>query len=172
MTTTCLVVMGVSGSGKSTVARELADRLGWQMAEADEFHPEANIAKMRAGTPLTDDDREPWLRKLRDWITEHDEHGEDTVVACSALKRRYRDLLRESTARVRFVHLSGTGQVIGDRLAERSDHFMPPGLLGSQFDALEPLADDEDGTAVDVSGTPEQITDTALRALGLQEDAR
>lgn len=165
MVTTCLVVMGVAGSGKSTVARLLADRLGRPMAEADDFHPEANIAKMRSGTPLTDADREPWLLSLRDWISEHDVEGRGTVVTCSALKRTYRDLLRGATARVRFVHLSGTREVIGERLAARSGHFMPPSLLDSQFADLEPLGDDEDGITVDVTAPPEQIADRVCAGL-------
>jgi gluconokinase len=165
MATTCLVVMGVSGSGKSTVARLLADRLGRPMAEADEFHPEANIAKMSAGIPLTDADREPWLLALRDWISEHDAAGQGTVVTCSALKRSYRDLLRGASARVRFVHLSGSREVIGERLASRSGHFMPPSLLDSQFADLEPLGEDEDGITVDVTATPEQIADRVCEGL-------
>lgn len=167
MATTCLVVMGVSGSGKSTVARMLADRLDWPMAEADEFHPEANIAKMQSGTPLTDADREPWLRSLRDWISEHDAAGQSTVVTCSALKRAYRDLLRGATARVRFIHLSGTRDVIGARLSGRSGHFMPPSLLDSQFADLQPLGADEDGITVDVDATPERIVDEACAELEL-----
>jgi gluconokinase len=165
MATTCLVVMGVAGSGKSTVARLLADRLGRPMAEADEFHPEANIAKMSAGIPLTDADREPWLRSLRDWISAHDAEGRGTVVTCSALKRSYRDLLRGASARVRFVHLSGSREVIGERLAGRSGHFMPPSLLDSQFADLEPLRDDEDGITVDVGAAPEQIADRVCEGL-------
>jgi gluconokinase len=165
MATTCLVVMGVAGSGKSTVARLLADRLGRPMAEADDFHPEANIAKMRSGTPLHDADREPWLLSLRDWISEHDAEGRGTVVTCSALKRNYRDLLRGATARVRFVHLSGTREVIGERLAARSGHFMPPSLLDSQFADLEPLGDDEDGITVDVTAPPAQVADRVCAGL-------
>ncbi|MFC3495410.1 gluconokinase [Glycomyces rhizosphaerae] len=165
MVTTCLVVMGVAGSGKSTVARLLADRLGRPMAEADDFHPEANIAKMRSGTPLTDADREPWLLSLRDWISAHDAEGRGTVVTCSALKRTYRDLLRGATAQVRFVHLSGTPEVIGERLSARSGHFMPPSLLDSQFADLEPLGDDEDGITVDVTAPPEQIADRVCEGL-------
>jgi len=165
MATTCLVVMGVSGSGKSTIARLLSDRLGWPMAEADEFHPAANIKKMSAGTPLTDADREPWLRSLRDWISEHDGAGRSTVVTCSALKRSYRDVLREATALVRFVHLAGTREVIGDRLASRSGHFMPPSLLDSQFADLQPLGADEDGITVDVAAAPERIADAVCEAL-------
>ncbi|WP_367128817.1 gluconokinase [Saccharothrix sp. HUAS TT1] len=164
---TCVVVMGVSGAGKSTVARLLADRLGLPMAEADEFHPAANIAKMSAGVPLTDADRAPWLDAIRDWITERAAAGESTIVTCSALKRVYRDVLREAGARVRFLFLRGADEVIGDRLRERSGHFMPPSLLRSQFDALEPLRSDEDGVAVDVRETPDAIVARALAGLGL-----
>jgi gluconokinase len=164
---TCVVVMGVSGSGKSTVARMLADRLGRPMAEADEFHPAANIGKMSAGAPLTDADRAPWLAAIRDWITERAAAGESTVVTCSALKRAYRDVLRGADARVRFLHLHGTADVIGERMRHRSGHFMPPSLLRSQFDALEPLTSDEDGVAVDVTRTPELIVEDAVTRLDL-----
>ncbi|PSL51638.1 gluconate kinase (SKI family) [Saccharothrix carnea] len=164
---TCVVVMGVSGAGKSTVARALADRLAWPLAEADEFHPPANIAKMSAGTPLTDADRAPWLAAIRDWITARAAAGESTVVTCSALKRTYRDVLREAGARVRFLHLDGTADVIGDRLRHRSGHFMPPSLLRSQFDALEPLRPDEDGAAVGVADPPELIAEHAVTRLDL-----
>lgn len=167
MSTTSLVVMGVSGAGKTTVARELAERLGWPMAEGDEFHPESNIAKMESGTPLTDDDRGPWLRSLRDWISERAGDGQSTVVTCSALKRSYRDILSGAAARVRFVHLSGSREVIGGRIAARSGHFMPPSLLDSQFGDLEPLQSDEDGATVDVAATPEQIAQTVLNRLEL-----
>ncbi|WP_158850213.1 gluconokinase [Saccharothrix deserti] len=164
---TCVVVMGVSGAGKSTVARLLADRLGRPMAEADEFHPAANIEKMSAGTPLTDADRAPWLAAIRDWITAQATAGTSTVVTCSALKRAYRDVLREAGARVRFLFLNGAGDVIGDRMARRADHFMPPSLLRSQFDALEPLQSDEDGITVDVRETPELIVEHAAVRLDL-----
>jgi gluconokinase len=157
--------MGVSGAGKSTVARLLADRLGWPMAEADEFHPAANIEKMSAGTPLTDADRAPWLAAIRDWITEA---GGSTVVTCSALKRAYRDVLREAGARVRFLFLDGAGDVIGDRMSQRAGHFMPPSLLRSQLDALEPLQSDEDGATADVRETPEAIVEHAVVRLGLR----
>lgn len=163
----CVVVMGVSGSGKSTVARSLADRLGWSMAEADEFHPAANIGKMSAGTPLTDADRAPWLAAIRDWITARAAAGESTVVTCSALKRAYRDVLRAADARVRFLHLHGAADVIADRMRHRSGHFMPPALLQSQFDTLEPLGSEEDGAAVDVTLTPEQIVEEAVTRLDL-----
>jgi gluconokinase len=164
---TCVVVMGVSGSGKSTVARALADRLRWPMAEADEFHPAANIEKMSAGTPLTDADRAPWLAAIRVWVTERAAAGESTVVTCSALKRDYRDVLRDAHARVLFLHLHGAADVIGERMRHRSGHFMPPSLLRSQFDTLEPLRSDEDGVAVDVTLTPELIVEEAVTRLDL-----
>ncbi|GAB3297271.1 gluconokinase [Parasphingorhabdus pacifica] len=167
MTPTCLVVMGVSGVGKSTAALSLGDSLGWITAEADEFHPESNIEKMTEGIPLVDADRLPWLSAMRDWITERAEAGENTVVTCSALKRTYREILRESRARVRFVHLRGTPEIIEQRLSERSGHFMPPSLLESQFGDLEPLRADEDGVSVDVDRSPEQVTHRALVSLGL-----
>ncbi|MCD0443403.1 gluconokinase [Glycomyces sp. A-F 0318] len=165
MPTTCLVVMGVSGSGKSTIAALLADHLDWPMAEADEFHPESNIAKMESGVPLTDADRGPWLRRLRDWIGERAASGQSTVVTCSALKRAYRDLLREAETRVLFVHLAGSRELIAGRLSGRSGHFMPPSLLDSQFADLEPLGEDEDGIAVEVTATPEEITNAVIAAL-------
>ncbi|MGI5996662.1 gluconokinase [Saccharomonospora viridis] len=167
MAVTCLVVMGVSGSGKSTVARQLGDALHWPVAEADEFHPAANIEKMSAGVPLTDADRAPWLAALRDWITERADAGDNTVVACSALKRAYRDTLRQARARVRFVHLTGSPALITERLAIRSGHFMPPSLLDSQLGDLEPLHDDEDGITVDLAPPPEQIVSSVLDRLGL-----
>ncbi|WP_199431728.1 gluconokinase [Qaidamihabitans albus] len=172
MTPTCLVVMGVSGAGKSTAARLLARRLGWTMAEADEFHPEANIAKMTAGTPLTDADRLPWLSAIRDWIDERGAAGRSVVVTCSALKRSYRDVLRQAhAARVRFVFLHGSAQTVRLRLAERSGHFMPPSLLASQFGDLEPLGPDEDGVTVDVGDPPDEVVTRALRRLGLDAGA-
>ncbi|WP_024874533.1 gluconokinase [Saccharomonospora piscinae] len=171
MTATCLVVMGVSGAGKSTIARRLADSLGWPMAEADEFHPPANIDKMTAGVPLTDADRAPWLAALRDWITEQSRNGIDTVVTCSALKHGYRDVLREARARVRFVHLAGGQDLVTDRLRTRSGHFMPPSLLDSQFGDLEELAADEDGVTVDLARSPEEIVESALLRLDLHPGA-
>lgn len=162
---TCVVVMGVSGSGKSTIANLLADRLGWTMAEADKFHPAANIDKMTAGIPLTDVDRTPWLVAIREWVDRRGALGENTVVTCSALKRSYRDVLRQAAVRVRFVHLHGTTDVVAGRLGKRSGHFMPPSLLGSQFGDLETLRTDEDGVVVDVRDTPRRIVECALTAL-------
>lgn len=168
MTPTCLVVMGVSGVGKSTVARLLGDRLAWDVAEADDFHPEVNIKKMTDGVPLNDADRLPWLSAMRDWIAARAATSANTVVTCSALKSTYRDLLRQSAARIRFVHLCGAPAVIGQRLAERSGHFMPASLLDSQFGVLEPLRAGEDGVTVDVTDPPEELTRRALVSLGLE----
>jgi gluconokinase len=145
-----LVVMGVSGCGKSTVAGIVAGRLGWDLEEGDELHPEANVTKMAAGTPLTDEDRWPWLALVAGWIREHTAAGQPGVITCSALRRRYRDRLRGD--HVLFVHLAGTRETIGHRLAARTDHFMPAGLLDSQLATLEPLEPDENALVVDVAG--------------------
>ncbi len=145
-----LVVMGVSGCGKSTVAGIVAGRLGWDLEEGDDLHPEPNVAKMAAGTPLTDDDRWPWLDRVAGWIREHTSSGRPGVITCSALRRRYRDRLRGD--HVLFVHLAGTRETIGHRLAARTDHFMPAGLLDSQLATLEPLEADENALVVDVAG--------------------
>lgn len=163
--------MGVSGSGKSTVAEGISERLGWTFAEADEFHSQANIDKMSAGMPLTDEDRAPWLRDLAAWMAEHSARGEDTVITCSALKRSYRDVLRadvlalDAGDRVVHVHVHGPFEVIEDRMEGRSGHFMPESLLQSQFDTLEPLAPDEDGFVLDVRETPEELISEAVARL-------
>jgi gluconokinase len=164
---TALVVMGVSGSGKSTVGKLLAERLGWDFAEADDFHPEANVAKMSAGVALTDSDRWPWLRAIAAWMSERSAAGVDVVVTCSALRRVYRDVLREAGSVVRFVHVAGDRELIAERMASRSGHFMPATLLASQLATLEPLEDDEDGVVVDLALPPAQIVDQALQRLGL-----
>ncbi|MFB9955238.1 gluconokinase [Cellulomonas denverensis] len=163
-----LVVMGVAGSGKTTVAQILADRLGWPYAEADEFHPQANIDKMSAGTPLTDDDRWPWLQAIRDWLTEQTRACRSAIVTCSALKVAYRDVLREAEGRVRFVHLDGTIEQIGERMSGRKGHFMPPSLLPSQFETLQRLGDDEDGVVIPIAISPQSVADAALRELGIE----
>lgn len=163
-----LVVMGVSGSGKSTVARRLAEQLGRPYAEGDEFHPPENIAAMSAGTPLTDDQRRPWLAALRDWMTEQADAGHSTVVACSALRVAYRDVLREAAGTVRFVHLVGEAELIAGRQAQRAGHFMPPSLMASQLASLEPLGPDEDGVAVPVTAGPDEVTAQVLDVLGLR----
>lgn len=158
-----VVVMGVSGSGKSTVGGLLAERLGVPYAEADDFHPPANIAKMSAGHPLDDEDRAPWLDAIAAWITGRGDRG--GVVSCSALRRRYRDRLRKDCPGLFFLHLDGSEELIATRLAARTGHFMPAGLLRSQLEALEPLEADEAGTVVAIGGDPGQITERALAAL-------
>ncbi|CCH33289.1 gluconokinase [Actinosynnema sp. NPDC047251] len=142
-----IVVMGVSGSGKTTAGTALARRLAVPFADADDFHPPANIAKMAAGVPLDDADRAPWLRAVGDWLAAHPDGG---VVTCSALKRTFRDGLRAAAPAVRFVHLAGDPEVVRRRVAARSDHFMPVGLVASQFATLEPLAPDEPGLVLDL----------------------
>jgi gluconokinase len=139
--------MGVSGSGKSTVGAALAQRLGVPFADADDFHPAANIAKMTAGIPLDDHDRAPWLDAIGAWLAAH---PDGAVMSCSALKRSYRDRLRHQAHRVEFLHLAGSREVIARRQASRPGHFMPASLLTSQFATLEPLEPDERGTVVDV----------------------
>ncbi|MFE0356865.1 gluconokinase [Streptomyces nigra] len=158
-----VVVMGVAGTGKTTIGPLLAARLGVPYAEGDDFHSEANISKMSAGTPLDDDDRWPWLDAIGAWA--HRKAGLGGVVSCSALKRSYRDRLRAAAPDVVFVHLAGDRAVIEDRMSHRQGHFMPTALLDSQFATLQPLQEDEAGVAVDVAGTPEEITERAARAL-------
>ena len=138
-----VIVAGVSGSGKTTVGILLADRLGWRFADADDFHPAANVAKMRAGIPLTDADREPWLRAIAAWMDERIARGEDAVVGCSALKRSYRDLLLAGRPEARMIFLVPDREVLARRLAARHGHFFPEQLLGTQLDALEPPGPDE-----------------------------
>lgn len=158
-----VVVMGVAGTGKTTIGPLLAERLGVPYAEGDDFHPEANIAKMSAGTPLEDADRWPWLDAIGAWAHERARLG--GVVSCSALKRSYRDRLRQAAPTLVFVHLTGDRALIEDRMAQRKGHFMPTALLDSQFATLQPLLSDERGVAVDVVGGPEEIADRALAAL-------
>ncbi|MGW1890933.1 gluconokinase [Streptomyces sp. NPDC002004] len=158
-----VVVMGVAGTGKTTIGPLLAARLGVPYAEGDDFHPAASIAKMSAGVPLTDDDRRPWLDAIGAWA--HRRAGLGGVVSSSALKRSYRDRLRAAAPGVVFVHLTGDRKLIEDRMTRRQNHFMPTALLDSQFATLQPLEPDEPGVAVDVSGGPEEITDRAVAAL-------
>lgn len=162
-----IVVMGVAGCGKSSVARALAVRAGVPMIEGDEHHSAANKAKMSAGVPLDDDDREPWLRTLAQTSAGMLAAGTSVVLTCSALKRRYRDLLRTAGPTVLFVHLSGDPSVIEERMAARTGHFMPTTLLASQLADLEPLAADEPGVAVDVAGSIEDQVTAALQASGV-----
>jgi gluconokinase len=164
------VVMGVSGTGKSTIARLLAEDLGWPSAEGDDFHSPANIAKMHAGHPLTDEDRLPWLHSIAGWIGVREAAGDGGVITCSALKRSYRDLLRAGHPDVRFICLVGSHDLLEERLEHRAGHFMPASLLDSQLQTLEPLQSDEPGGNIDVSLTPEQIEAAALALLGGQVD--
>lgn len=157
-----VIVMGVSGCGKSTIARSVASIAQWPFGEGDDFHPPANVAKMHAGTPLTDDDRWPWLRTIADWMRGEAAAGRSCVVTCSALKRAYRDLLGDRLPGICFVHLHGDRQVLHDRIAARSDHFMPSTLLQSQFDALEPLQPGESGVVLNVAADPDTLVSQAL----------
>lgn len=153
-----LVIMGVSGSGKSTVAGILAGALKWDLEEGDDLHPASNVAKMASGTPLTDEDRWPWLETIADWIREHTGAGEPGIVTCSALKRSYRDVLRSGSGDdVVFVHLAGTRDRISGRLNARMDHFMPSTLLDTQLSTLEPIDADERAIVVDVGPPPAEI---------------
>jgi carbohydrate kinase (thermoresistant glucokinase family) len=160
--------MGVAGCGKTTVGERLAAVLGWPFDEGDRFHPQANIDKMSAGIPLQDADRWPWLTILAGRLGEQERAGRSSLLACSALKRAYRDLLRTGAPRVRFLHLHGSREVLAARLAARRGHFFPLDLLDSQFAALEPLAPDEDGVVVDVALDPDAQVRAALAGLGLR----
>ncbi len=162
-----LVVMGVSGSGKSTVAALLARRTGCALADGDDFHPTSSIARMAAGRPLDDTLRAPWLAAVASWLAQRAARGECAVVSCSALTRTYRDVLRGAGPDVRMVHLAGPQELVAQRLAARRGHFMPLELLDSQYAALEPLDADEPGITVDLAATPEEIADEVLHTLGL-----
>lgn len=160
-----VVVMGVSGCGKTTVASALAGRLSDRapasFGEADLLHPAANIAKMSAGTPLTDEDRWPWLGLVADWMAGERRSGRLPIVSCSALKRSYRDLLRDAGGRIAFVHLAGPPEIILERMQRRSGHFMPATLLASQFADLEQLQADECGVTVDLTAPEARVIDAA-----------
>lgn len=163
-----IVVMGVSGAGKSTTGEALARRLGWPFIEGDAFHPAANVEKMHNGIPLTDADRDPWLHALAAELARFQAQGESSVMGCSSLKRAYRDILRTGAPRVRFVHVHGTRGLLTERLANRSGHFFAPSLLDSQLDTLELLGPDEDGVVVDMALSVEDQVDLAIRLLGLE----
>jgi gluconokinase len=162
---TILVVMGVSGSGKTTIAERLAEAEGWPLLEGDSFHPPANIAKMKAGTPLTDEDRWPWLRAIATAIDADRARGESAVVACSALRRAYRDILIGERKDVRLVYLEGSKALIGERMRAREGHFMPAALLDSQFETLEPPGPDENPITVEIGGTPDEIVHQIMERL-------
>ena len=158
-----LVVMGVAGTGKSTVAGMLAERLNWELQEGDDLHPAANVAKMTAGIPLDDEDRWPWLDAIADWINKKAQRGEAGIVTCSALKRSYRDRLRGPN--VIFVFLNGSRAVIEARMASRKHHFMPIALLESQLATLEPPGPDENVLEVNLAGAPEDEVAAVLQTL-------
>lgn len=156
-----VVVMGVSGSGKSTVGEGIAAELDAPYVEGDDLHPDANREKMAAGTPLDDEDRWPWLDAVAAAIA-----GRQCVVACSALKRSYRDRIRKIAPDAFFVHLDGDPELLRERQADRKGHFMPASLMDSQLDTLEPLGDDEAGVRLDVAASPEELVDEAVAAVG------
>ncbi len=163
-----VVVMGVSGSGKSTVGTLLAGSLHWQFEDGDWFHPSANVDKMHRGIPLTDEDRWPWLRAIAAWIDETRSAHRHGVVACSALKHRYRDILIDGRADVRLVYLKGDEELIARRIATRHEHFMPPSLLHSQFSALEEPQADEAPIVVSIKPRPREIVAQVLAALNVE----
>ncbi len=164
--------MGVSGSGKTTVGAMLAGTLNWTYAEADDFHPAANVAKMRAGIPLDDTDRWPWLRAIAAWIDVQAAAGKPAVVTCSGLRRRYRDVLRSGRPQVRLVYLDADREVIARRLAARHGHFFPASLLDSQFAELEPPEPGEHALTVSAGGTPERAVSEIITGLGIAPRAR
>ena len=162
-----LVLMGVSGCGKTTVAQMLAERLRWAFEEGDALHPQANVDKMAAGHPLDDADRAPWLAKVADWVDARLDAGECGVITCSALKRSYRALIDRSGAGVEFVYLHGSRELIASRLATRHGHFMPASLLDTQFATLEEPAADEPAIRVEIGAAPAAIAADIVDALGL-----
>jgi gluconokinase len=166
-----MIVMGVSGCGKSTIGALLARRLRWEFEDADWLHPTANVDKMHNGIPLTDDDRRPWLEAVAAWIDDTRRSGGHAVVACSALKRRYRDILIGDRADVRVVYLKGEEKLIARRIATRHEHFMPRSLLHSQFEALEEPGPDENPIVASIEPEPREIVTQILAALNVIDDA-
>jgi ribose 5-phosphate isomerase A len=161
-----LVIMGVSGTGKSTIAQELTARLGWSFEEGDALHPEANIAKMHAGIPLTDADRQPWLERVAAWIDGQRANKQPGIITCSALKRSYRQIIIGDRPEVRLVYLRGGRDFIAEHLAGRRGHFMPASLLQSQFDALEEPDPSEDPLTIDLGPPADRLAEEIIRALG------
>lgn len=165
-----VIVTGVSGSGKTTVGALLAGQLGWPYAEADDFHPRANVEKMAAGHPLTDEDRWPWLEAIGKWIDERRAAGEPGIVTCSALKRSYRDVLRRDRPEVRIAYLNGSHDLIASRMVARHGHFFKAAMLDSQFADLEPPAPDEHVLSVPIDGTPPDVVNRIIEGFGLRPD--
>jgi gluconokinase len=163
-----IVLMGVSGSGKSTTGAALSRQLGWPFRDADGFHPPANVEKMSRGTPLTDEDRGPWLAAIAQWIDERCEAGERGIVSCSALKRAYRSRIIGTRLGVRLVYLKGDIEMIGQRLRARKHHFMPASLLESQFAVLEEPHADERPLTVSIAMSPRRVVDTIIERLALE----
>jgi gluconokinase len=162
-----IVVMGVSGAGKTTIAQALAARLKWSFIDGDSLHPQANIDKMKSGQPLDDADRVPWLAAIGAWIDARADAGEACIVSCSALKRAYRQTLARGRPQVEIVYLHGSQALIAQRLAERKSHFMPPSLLASQFHDLEPPTPDERVLTVEIDQSVEAIVEEIIRDLRL-----
>jgi gluconokinase len=162
-----LVLMGVSGCGKTTVAAILSGRLDWSFEEGDALHPQANVDKMTAGHPLNDEDRAPWLEKVAEWVEERLDAGQNGLITCSALKRSYRDVISRRGAGVEFVYLAGSRELIAARLMARHGHFMPPSLLDSQFADLQEPSADEHAIRVDVGPAPSAIAQTIIQKFGL-----
>jgi gluconokinase len=162
-----VIAMGVSGIGKSTVAQGLSTMLGWDYAEGDEFHSAANVAKLASGRPLTDEDRWPWLSAIGTWLDAQIETGRPSVVTCSALRRAYRDVLREGRPEVFFLHLVAGEDLVAGRVSHRTGHYMPPSLLHSQYHSLEPLEPDEPGVVVPVDGSADEVLHRVVAALDL-----
>ncbi len=160
-----LILMGVSGSGKTTIGETLAQRIGWAYEDGDKFHPKSNVAKMSAGQPLTDEDRWPWLQAIADEIDRVCAAHEPAVIGCSALKRAYRDILLHGRSDVRIVYLKGSQQLIAGRLAHRKGHFMPAGLLKSQFETLQPPGADENPITVSIDASVDAVVDDIVHQL-------